>query len=140
MSITLKFYNNAGLSSEATLLDVLQAADGSSAAVDSVLYLGSVATGKKFEADSNPGVDAVVLSIADAASGSGIAASAVKLATTSGGLALAGAGVALSLGTELLSGVSNALAIHVRIDAPALAVGAYTDLSLTTNTLLESAV
>lgn len=140
MAISLKFYNNSGLSSEATLLTVLQGADGASAAVDSILYLGSLAAGKKFQAESAPGIDSIVVSILDSAIGSGVAASAVKLATSAGGLAGAVAGASLALGTQILSGTVNAIAIHVRIDTPPLPVGNYTELSLAINSLIESAV
>lgn len=140
MATSLKFYTTAGLTAELTQLAVNQAADGSSAAVDSIVYLGSTASGKQFRADSDPGTDPIVVSIADAAAGSGIANTAVKLALSAGGLDSAVAGVALSVGTQLLSGSANALAIHVRIETPSVAVGRYTDLSLVTNTVREEAV
>lgn len=140
MAISLDFYTNSGLSSVAGSLSAMQAADGSSAAVDQIIYLGSTAGGKKFRAQSNPGGDQIVVSIVDAASGAGPAASAVKLAISAGGLDSATAGAPLSVGTQLLSGVANALAIHVRIDTPALAIGNYSDLSLETNALQEEAV
>lgn len=140
MATSLKFYTTAGMTTELTTLAATQAADGSGAAVDSVVYLGSVASGKKFRANSNPGTDNIIVSIADAASGSGAPNTSVKLATSAGGLATALAGQPLSLGTQILSGAGNAIAVHVRIDTPALAVGKYTDLSLVTNTVVEEAV
>lgn len=139
MAFSLAFYLDAGLTALAGSLSVAQASDGSSAAVDRVVYLGSPVAGKKFELAANPGIDAISLSVADSASGSGVAASAVKLATTSGGLAGATPGAALSLGTQIMSGVGNARPIHLRVDTPALAAGVYTDISLSLPSLLESA-
>lgn len=140
MSNSLAFYQDAGLTTPATLLQATQAADGSAAAVDRVVYLGSTTAGKKFQAASDPGVDAISVSIADAASGSSVAASAVRLATSSGGLGSATPGAALALGTQILSGVANAIAVHVRIDTPPLATGVYTDLSLVTVNTAETDV
>lgn len=140
MTISLQFYSDAGLTTPATGIFVTQAADGAAPAEDRVVYLGSTASGKKFRANSDPGVDPIIVSVADAASGSGVQATHVKLATTAGGLDTALGGQALALGTQLLSGVANAQAVHVRIDTPALAVGVYNDISLTLNTLVEEAV
>lgn len=140
MTISLLFYLDAGLTTPATALAAIQDTDGSAAPEDRTLYLGSTAAGRQFRAVSNPGVDPVVLSIADAASGSGVQPTHVKLATTAGGLASALAGQPLSLGTQLLSGVANAVEIHVRIDTPALSVGVYNDVSLALSNLLEEAV
>lgn len=140
MTISLQFYSDAGLTTPAASIAAIQASDGSAAAEDRVVYLGSTVVGKKFRAASDPGVDQIILSIADSAPGSGVEATHAKLATTSGGLAAALGGQSLALGTQLLSGVANAQAIHVRIDTPALAVAVYNDLTLALNTLLEEAV
>jgi len=140
MTISLQFYTDAGLTTPATSISAIQASDGSAAAEDRVVYLGSTVSGHKFRADSDPGVDPVVVSIADSAAGTGVEATHVKLATTSGGLATALAGQPLSLGTQLLSGVANAQPVHVRIDTPALAIGVYSELTLSLNTLLEEEV
>lgn len=140
MATSFGFYSDAGLTTPLGALSVVQAADGSAAAVDSVVYFGSPSAGKKAQATSNPGVAPVFVSIADSAAGAGLAATAVKLAASSGGLAAAVAGNPLSLGVQVLSGSANAVAVHVRIKTPAVAVGNYTDLSLATPDLTESAV
>lgn len=137
MAVTLGFYNDSGLTSAAASLAVVQAADGSSAAVDRVVYLGSPAAGKKFQANSDPGVDDIVVSVADTTPAGGVAASSVRLALTSGGLDSATPGAALAIDPEILSGAANAVAIHVRVETPATAAGLYTDLSLTTNAVIE---
>lgn len=140
MTISLQFYTDAGLTTPATDISALQASDGTAAAEDRVVYLGSTASGRKFRADSDPGVDPILVSIVDSTTGSGVQATHIKLATTNGGLAAALGGQALSLGTQLLSGVANAQAVHVRIDTPALAVGLYEEITLSLNTLLEELV
>lgn len=137
MAITLDFFDDAGLTTPSASIGATQADDGTSSAVDRVVYLGSTAAGKKFQADSNPGADQVVVSITDSAGSSGLAPTAIKLATTAGSLNTAVAGASLSLGTQVLSGIANKVPIYVRIDTPAVPSGTYTDLSLTTNTLIE---
>jgi len=83
--------------------------------IDSVIYFGSTDTGRKVQADSDPGVDNLVVNLVDAAAGSGVETTDFKLATTSGGLDSAVAGDPLDLGvTQLVGGVGNAVAIHVR--------------------------
>lgn len=137
MAITLAWYSDSGLTAPLASLQVTQADDGTSPAVDRVVYLGSTAAGKQFQAASDPGVDDVVVSIADSAAASGVEAEHIKLALSSGGLDTAVAGDPLTIGTEILSGVVNAVAVHVRVDTPALASGTYTDIELRTNTLIE---
>lgn len=139
MTITLSFFNDSGLTSPLTSLAAVQANDGSSPAVDRVVYLGSTAVSKKFQVASDPGVAALTVSIADSAAGSGVEAAHVKLALSAAGLATATAGNPVNIGTQILSGVANAVAVYVRIDTPALADGTYTDLSLVTPTLIEVA-
>lgn len=138
MAVTLKFYADAGLTTELVSLDRSANADGSSGSVDAVVYLGSVAAGKTFRAASNPGVDALVLSVADAASGSGHPAGEIKLATSAGGLAAAVAGAPLNLGTQILSGAGNAIAVWVRWTNTVAVVGVSNELSLNLNTVLET--
>jgi len=138
MTLTLKAYNDAALSSRATKLSALQRSDGQSGPVDFVIYMGSTVSGKRFRAASDPGTDDIILSIADADTESGQSAAAVKLASSASGLDSAVAGDPLSIGPEILSGAVNAVEIHVRIEADNLVTGTYEDLSLTTNALVES--
>ena len=140
MTISLQFYTDAGLTTPATSITAMQSSDGAAAAEDRVVYLGSTVSGNKFRADSDPGVDSIIVSITDSAAGNGVEATHIKLATTNGGLATALGGQALSLGTQLLSGVANAQAVHVRIDTPALSVGVYSEITLALNTLVEESV
>lgn len=131
------FYEDAGLTVPAVRLAAMQASDGSAAAQDRVVYLGAQGAGVVYRAESDPGVDPIVVSIADAASGSGIAATAIKLAASLAGLSGATAGAALNLPATIAGGPAGAVAVWVRIDAPALAEGTHDHLSLTTNDLLE---
>lgn len=138
MAISLKAYNDAALSSVLAKLNVLQRSDGSTGPVDSVVYLGSVVAGKKFQAGSNPGVDDISVSVVDSDGPTGQDATAVKLATTAAGLDSAVAGAPLAIGTEILSGAAGAVPVHVRVEATSLVVGAYTDLALETSDLVET--
>lgn len=137
MTITLGFFTDSGLTTPLATLSAVQSDDGTAAAVNRVVYLGSIASGKKFQAASNPGVDQVQVQIVDADIAAGVEAAHIKLATSFAGLDSAVSGAPLSVGTQRLSGPANALAVHVRIDTPALAQGTYTDAALTTNTLIE---
>lgn len=140
MPVSIRFYSDSGLTSPLTSLQVVQSEDGSAAPVDAIVYFGSTATSKKFQAESNPGVASIVLNVDDVAVGSGVNAAHVKLALTAGGLDTAVAGAPLDLGVQRLSGAGNSLAVHVRVDTPALASGVYTDLTLRTNSLIETSV
>jgi hypothetical protein len=137
MSNSLRFYQDSGLTVPLSRLDSVQADTGTSAAVDSVVYLGSTVSGNKFQAESAPGTAQIVLSIVDSLTGLQIPANTIKLELSSGGLAGATAGAALNLGTEILSGSGNALPVHVRIDAAAITAGNYDNLSLVTVSTVE---
>lgn len=139
MAVSLAFYNDSGLTSPLTSLSIAQASDGSSPSIDRVIYLGSTVASKKFQVASNPGVALLTITPSDSATGSGVQTSHVKLATSQAGLDSATAGAAISLGTQVLSGVANSVPVYVRIHTPALAVGTYTDLSLVTPNLIEVA-
>lgn len=139
MSNSLRFYQDAGMSVSLVLLEAVQTDDGGAAAVDRVVYLGSPVAGKKFQAASAPGSAQIVLSAVDAGAGLQIPASTLRLALSSGGLAGATPGAALNLGTEILSGSGNALPVHVRFDAAAIAAGVYDNLSLATSQTTEVA-
>lgn len=136
MAITLKFYSDAGLTTELSGLSYSRDSAGASPADDRVVYLGSTVAGHTIEAQD--GVSDVLVQVVDSASGSGVPASAVKLALSSGGLAAAVAGAPLSLGASLTTGAGNSVAIHIRVATGALAIGLYTDLKLATNPLAEA--
>jgi hypothetical protein len=141
MATTLKFYTDSGLTTELTgNLIINQNQDGSTGDVDGVLYLGSVASSKTFQADSNPGVDQIAVSIADSnvAIGTSPETTDIKLATSNGGLTAAVAGDPLNLGLTLTSGVGNQVEVHYRMITPTAPIGTFTELSLNTNTVRET--
>jgi len=89
---------------------------------------------------SNPGVTAIVVAVVDANALTGAPTSEFKLALSSGGLTTAVAGASLTLSTSILSGVANAVPIYTRRDSALLVAGSYTDITLETQTLIESPV
>ena len=134
MTITWKFYADAGMTAELTSLP-LQVPDVGGT-TETVVYFGSTIAGKTLQAASNPGTDAITIAPQDADGATGLEASNLKLALTYAGLAGATAGAPVSVGASRTSG--SALAIYVRLTTTAEAVGSYTDLSLKTNALLEA--
>lgn len=134
MTITWKFYADAGMTTELTGLP-LQVPDVGGVA-ETVVYFGSTVAGKTLQAASNPGTDAITVTPQDSNGATGLEATNLKLALTYAGLAGAAAGAAVAIGTSRASG--SALAIYVRLTTGAEAVGSYTDLSLKTNALLEA--
>lgn len=140
MATSFGFFSDAALTTPvAARLLFIQAVSGP-VAVDKVVYFGSATASRKAMAASNPGVDPVVISIADAAGGSGSPASDVKIALSSGGLAAATGGASLNLPAEIDSGSANAIAIHIRVLDSTHAFALNQDLSLTTNALAEFVV
>lgn len=137
MSNSLNFWQDAGMTVPFTLLEAVQTTDGGAAAVDRIAYLGSTTAGNVFQATSDPGVDDVLLTIVDSETGLQIPDTTLRLALSLGGLDGATPGADLVLGTDLLSGAGNAMAVHVRIDAAAIAAGNYDNLSLVTSETVE---
>jgi len=84
------------------------------ASYDGVFYVGSTDDQVTIQAESDPGVDPLQVSINDQNVGSGIEASHVKLATSQAGLSGATGGAALSLGTSIPGGVANAVPVWYR--------------------------
>jgi len=141
MATTLKFYTDSGLTNELVGNVIIpQNQDGSTGDVDGVLYLGSVASNKTFQADSDPGVDQIAVSIADSNVAVGVSpeASDIKLATSNGGLAAAVAGDPLNVGLTLTSGAGNKVEVHFRQITPTAPIGTYTEISLDTNVIRET--
>lgn len=143
MAVSLKFYHDAALTQEVTSLApalAQQDVANSLPPVQKQLWLGSVATGFTFKAQSNPGVDNITVSPADANGATGQTTAALKLASSQAGLAAAVAGASLTLVPTITSGVSNAITFWVEINDLTSVAGSYTDLSLTTNPLFENPV
>lgn len=91
-----------------------EALNGSSG--DGSLYYGSPNAAIKIQADSDPGVDPINVSIVDASPGSGVEAAHIRLALSQAGLAGATPGAPVSLGDTVLGGVANAVRLWWRWD------------------------
>lgn len=125
---------------------LIHATDLSDNPQDDVLYYANVDDDPgdnqilQKQAQSNPGVDDLLLSIQDANVGSGHEASEITLAQTAGALDTNTAGASLSLGPTILSGVSAAEPIHIRVENAVTTVGNSTELSVAINANVDSAV
>lgn len=137
MATSFGFFTDPALTTR--LLSRLQfvQAVSSPAAADNVLYFGSAQPGRVCQANSDPGVAPIVVSIVDASPGAGIPPADVKLALSSAGLAGATGGAALNLPATVQSGIAGAVAVHIRVLDSTHVSGVDTGLSLTTNTLAE---
>jgi hypothetical protein len=138
MAITFRFYSDAALTTLASVPLTFSQTEPAPTPEDKVVYFGSVASGKTIEATSDPGVDQIAISIVDSAPGSGSPATDIKLSLTPGGLASATAGAPLNIGTQVLSGTSNAKSIFIRVLDSTGTAGTNTDLSIQTNNVTES--
>lgn len=136
---TFKIYTDAALTTEFTgNLSFTQNVDGSTGMQTAQLWLGSTSTGKTLQAQSNPGVDQITLSVVDSAPASGHPASEVKLARpNSSDLTGATGGAPLNLGTAISSGVGNAINFWIGVTDSTGVVGTSTELSVQTNLLRE---
>lgn len=131
MARTFYWYSNSSLTTQITTLSQAFAEDGSDGAIDRLVYIGSVSTGKKLLADTNPGVDPIPIFIDDDdGAGIGQSVAGVKLALDQADLDTAVAGAPLDGPTQILSGVAQALPVWIRRDPDELTEGTYDDLIL----------
>ncbi len=122
-------------------LPVNQQSDGSTPPVQFQLWLGDDDPAWKYEDDTNPGVANILVSIIDAAPGSGNPVTDVKLATSQAGLPVAVAGDPLDLGATVINGGSvNARQVWIEADDSTGVVGTSTELSTETQDLQRTAV
>ena len=75
----------------------------------------------------------ILLTPSDLNPGSGHEITEIKLATSATGLDSATGGASLSLGPQLYSGVSNAVAVHVRVTTSVVTPGVSVDLGFDKN-------
>lgn len=142
MAISFKFYHDAALTSEITSgspLTATQETSGALGPVDKTIYFGSTVVGNKAQATTDPGVDPIVVSIADADAGTGAPTTEFKLSLSP----ITGAetaGASLSLSHTVTSGVANAVPIYTRRTSVLGTAGSYTDLTLQTVSLDETPV
>jgi len=136
--MTFAWYSDAGLTAPLTRADFVR---GSTATpVNRIAYFGSTTAGKKLQKVSNPGVDPVQVTVADSGLGSGVEAADVKLALTFAGLDSATGGAPLSIGTTILSGAANSVAVFIRITSAITTPSNSDDASLQVLDWLESDV
>lgn len=147
MALTFKLYTDSGLTSEqAGNLVATQNSDSSTPPVEFQLWLGSLGsaggntTDRKIQADSDPGVDAITLTVEDSDPGNGHEATEIKLALTQGGLAGAVAGDPLTLPITITSGSVNAEEFWIQVDDATGVVGTSTELSVSTVSVRETVV
>lgn len=145
MALSFKLYTDAALTTEQVgNLVATQNSDGSTPPIQFQLFIGSLgSTGldvvdRKLEADSDPGVDSIVLTVTDSAPGSGSDPAETKLALTQGGLAAATPGAGLSLATVINSGSANSVEFWVEFDDTTNVVGTSTELAVTTVPVRET--
>lgn len=140
MAISFSFFHDSALTQPVDAENPITATQDTTNSMDPVdvqIWFGSTATGMVATAESDPGVDDILVTIVDADDETGEPDTAVSLATSQVGLDTATPGASLSLGTSIESGSANAIAFWVRIDDATEEAGAYTDLSLVTNDLAE---
>ncbi len=104
---------------------------------DTQFFLGSLTASVKIEADSNPGVDNIVISVADTTPSNSHEVTEIKLATTQGGLTAATPGASLTVGTVVNSGAANDFEFWMRVTNAIATVGTVTQLSISTNNVRE---
>ncbi len=141
MATTFKFFHDAALTNPIEAGDTLAGTHvaGASDYTDATIYFGSPAAGTKAQVNADPGVTGIIVSIADSNGGTGAPATELRLSLSP----ITGAetpGASLTLSHTVLSGVANAVRIYTRRTSALSTVGAYTDLSLTTQELIENPV
>ena len=139
MAIVDHVYLDAGLTTQFDTATPLTASAINGGSGDGVFWVGAPDDTIKIQADSDPGIDQIAVSIADADGGTGVAAAAIKLALSSAGLDGATGGAALNLGETILGGSDNSVPVHFRW-ANSVGAGTYTDISLSIVARREVAV
>ncbi len=139
MTISLGFYLDVNLTNSIiTPLEFEQATDGSTGAQVKVIYIGSTVPNRKFEAEMNSGIDAIVLSAVDSQPGIGQEVSNVKLALAPGDLVNVSVGASLALPATILSGATNAIPVYIQVEDTNGEISTDTSLSLTTTSIVET--
>lgn len=92
------------------------------------------------QAASAPGTDQITLTVEDANPGSGHDVGEITLALSEADLDTNTAGASLDLGTQLLSGASEAVEIWVRVENSVTDVGTRQELSVDINATVDSDV
>lgn len=136
MTITFQFHADPALTTPLRSALMFLQDDSAPQAADAVVYFGSPNVGHTAEDSGDPGIDPIEISISS--SGSGIASSSVRLATSSAGLDGATPGAPLVLPISLSGGAANAVAVHVRVLDGAHVDGKFSNLSLIVSSIRET--
>lgn len=137
MAITYGFFLDPALTTP--IVSRLQFVHGVTgpAAVDKRIYFGSPIPGRLARATSAPGIDPITVGIVDAAPGTGLPASTVRLALSAAGLESATPGAALALPVEVAGGPGNAVPIYLRVLQSGQPAGVSIDLSIAVSSVSE---
>jgi hypothetical protein len=139
MAITFGFFFDSALTQPVSSGDPIPFSFEGAGSGDVQLWFGSLTSSVKVQATSNPGTDSITITPTDSDSGTGEPNTAIKLATSQGALTAATAGASLAIGTTINSSTGSAFPFWARITNALTTVGVYTDLSLATNDLTETA-
>ena len=137
--MTFAFFADAGLTvplNSSNPVAFAQLAAG--APVDRIVYFGSADVGKKLQRATDPGVDALEVSVIDTDAGGGLPVTALTLALSSAGLDTATPGDPVSIGATINSGAANSVPVFVRADADSATPATFTDLLLRVAGALET--
>lgn len=140
MSVILSFYLDAALTTPVTALAPAELAALVGASADRQLWLGGPAAGLRWRDLAAPGSAQIYVQVDDADPATGQPATAIRLALTQAGLDAATPGAALAVGTEILSGVGNAMPLWVRWAVSGTAAGVFEDVALETSDVDEQPV
>lgn len=132
MATTFAFFSDPALTTRIKSSVFFTQSTVTPLAEDRVIYFGSPhATHRCIKTGG------VEIAISDAAVGTGSPAANFKLATSAAGLDTATGGAALNIGTQILGGIDQAVAIHLRVLDTTHVAGIKTDLSLVLNDPVE---
>jgi hypothetical protein len=104
------------------------------------VYFGSTNSSYKLQRVSSPGIDSILVTVADANPGSGAEALWIKLSITYSGLDTAVAGADLNLGSTIYGGVANAIPFWIRVSNALTGASSSTDLSISISDVKEFTV
>jgi hypothetical protein len=133
--MSFSFHVDSGLVTPETSRTVIEViGDGY---VDIRTTLGDPDAAYKWQAASNPGVDAIEVTVDDTNPAGGMTTSMVKLALTPSGLAGATAGAPLAVGNTVFGGDANAVEVWVRVSTGLVAETTLSDLRLLTTEVVR---
>lgn len=139
MALIDHVYKDAGLTQQFDdAVDTLTAYAINGSSGDGVFYVGTPNAANQIQANSDPGIDPITVSITDTAPGTGVEATHIKLALTQGGLDTAIGGLALNLAATILGGAVNAVPVFYRWDN-STGSGTSTEITIDIVARLESA-